>query len=38
MAAPVLLFGILGGIMWFTGFYKKNGRPDKADSVEKGDQ
>jgi len=27
----------LGGIMWFTGFLKKNDRPDGTDRSEKGD-
>ena len=36
-AAPTILFALLGGTMWFTGFYKKNSRPSQKDSTSKGD-
>jgi Fe-S-cluster-containing dehydrogenase component len=37
-ATPIVLFSILGGIMWFTNFYKKNDHPTQGAPVEKGDQ
>ena len=37
MAAPIALYGILGGIMWFTGFLKRNGKAVDKDNSAKGD-
>jgi hypothetical protein len=37
MAAPIALYGVLGGIMWFTGFLKKNGKTDENGTAGKGD-
>lgn len=37
LAAPITLYGVLGGVMWFTGFLKKNGRTAESDTDRKGD-
>ena len=37
-AAPVVLYSLLGGIMWFTGFYRKNNHPTRDPDAGKGDQ
>ena len=37
-AAPILLFSLLGGTMWFTNFYKKNNHHPKGERIEKGDR
>jgi len=36
-AAPAILYALLGGTMWLTGFYRKNNRPAKNGSDAKGD-
>ncbi|KMY66598.1 4Fe-4S ferredoxin [Desulfocarbo indianensis] len=37
LALPLSLFAVLGGVMWFTGFMKRNGdKPEGADQVKEG--
>ena len=37
-AAPIFLFSLLGGTMWFTNFYKKNNHHPQGELTEKGDR
>jgi len=36
--APIFLFSLLGGAMWFTNFYKKNNHHPQGELTEKGDR